>query len=81
MAVDVTINGGDEWQTVVLSPGDFRGLSGDSLSDWVGIKELRITDQEYLRPKGGGKPVKLGAPWQGNPPEFRRLRWIDSVSQ
>jgi hypothetical protein len=78
-AAEVALQGGDAWQTVVLSPDDFRNSDEAKLPGWEGIKELRLTPSESLRPKQSGPmPVKarlLGGEWQGAPPEFRNLKW------
>jgi dienelactone hydrolase len=78
---EVTIKGGNDWQTNVLSPGDFKDASGNSRESWVGIKEFRLTDQDRLRPERGGQLVKLGTRWQGKSPEFRSLRWVNPVAR
>ena len=77
-ATEIQLNGGSEWQSIVLSAQDFHNVTGESLLGWQGIKELRLGSQETLRPKRGNpnKPVTLGAAWQGPKPEFRKLRWI-----
>jgi cephalosporin-C deacetylase-like acetyl esterase len=76
-AAEVALNGGAQWQRVVLTPGDFKNVEGRPLADWSGIRELRLTDGETLTSKGKEptRRVKIGAPWQGAPPEFRNLRW------
>jgi len=75
-AAQVVLDGGSRWQKVILSPADFKDADGKKRTGWEGIKELRLSLQEHLRPKGKGKPVTLGAAWKGAPPEFRDLRWL-----
>ncbi|MHC4912587.1 MAG: dienelactone hydrolase family protein, partial [Planctomycetota bacterium] len=77
-AAEIQLNGGSAWQRIALSSQDFRNIAGGTLSDWEGIKELRLGSQETLRAKRGqsAKPLTLGAAWQGARPEFRSLRWI-----
>ena len=43
------------------------------------IKELRLDEEETLRPVRGSKaePQKLGGPWKGKPPKFKNLCWVD----
>jgi hypothetical protein len=72
-AAEVVLQGGADWQTVVLNPANFLNAANEPLQDWTTIKELRLGAQETLR----GKSTKdLGAKWQGAPPEFRNLRWV-----
>ncbi|MGK0186054.1 MAG: cephalosporin-C deacetylase-like acetyl esterase [Verrucomicrobiales bacterium] len=76
-AAEVSLSGGDAWQSVKLNLADFENASGESLEQWVGIKELRLGDKETLRSKSNGKDIRkaLGANWKGPKPEFRNLRW------
>jgi hypothetical protein len=70
---EVVLQGGADWQTVVLNPANFLNAANEPLTDWSTIKELRLGAQETLR----GKSTKeLGGKWQGAPPEFRNLRWV-----
>ena len=80
-AAEVRVTGGNDWQSIVLQPADFRNAAGASLADWKGIKELRLGPQETLRGKidGKEKSVTLGASWQGPKPKFRNLRWVKST--
>ena len=72
-AAEVVLQGGADWQTVVLNPANFLNAANEPLKDWSAIKELRLGAQETLR----GKSTKeLGGKWQGAPPEFRNLRWV-----
>jgi hypothetical protein len=77
-ATEIQLDGGSTWQRIVLLPQDFRNVTGDTLHDWKGIKELRLGAQETLRAKRGetAKPSKPGAALQGAKPEVRSLRWI-----
>ncbi|MHC4144361.1 MAG: putative glycoside hydrolase [Planctomycetota bacterium] len=82
-AAEIQLNGGSAWQQIVLSSQDFRNVTGETLPDWKGIKELRLGAQETLRAKRGetSRPLTLGAGWQGAKPEFRSLRWIAEVKE
>lgn len=77
-AAEIPLTGDSKWQQITLSPQDFRDISGDSLPDWEGIKELGLSSQETLRATRGSKvrPLTLGAAWKGAKPQFRNLRWI-----
>jgi hypothetical protein len=76
-AAEVILNGGAEWQSVMLRPADFHDAGGNALSHWAGLKELRLGPQETLRSKkDGAKPVSLGGDWRGAVPGFRNLRWM-----
>lgn len=74
----VDLDGGGEWQSIVLFPTDFRDAEGRIRVDWEGVSELRLSDTEHLRPKEG-KPIRLGGDWQGEAPEFRNLRWVEGT--
>ncbi len=73
-AAEIQLKGGTEWQRVLLAPADFRNASGEPLTSWKGIKELRLGDKETLRAKDG-KTLVLGAAWKGTEPKFRKLEW------
>lgn len=76
------IEKGDIWQDVTFASKDFTNLAGDSLPGWKGIRELKLSDAERLRPaRGDSTPSKIvGRNWKGQPPEFRNLRWIGNAS-
>lgn len=48
---------------------------------WAGIRELRLGDRETLTGKQAklGQTIRVGAPWQGAAPEFRKLRWLEDA--
>ena len=79
-AAEVELSGGIDWQQIVLSTADFHNAKGGALTDWNGIRELRLGATDTLKEKvdGKNKMLKLGAPWKGLNPEFRNLRWIES---
>ena len=54
-AAEVAIPGGRQWQTVVLSPSDFRNRSGEPLLNGKNIKRLKLSPAEWLRPGRGEK--------------------------
>jgi len=58
---EVELSGGPDWQTVTMSPADFKNAANAELADWKGIKELRLG---------------AAGTWNGPVPEFRKLRWI-----
>ncbi|MBL7077560.1 MAG: dienelactone hydrolase family protein [Kiritimatiellae bacterium] len=78
-AAEVALEGGAEWQPVILSEADVTDATGDARSDWNDIKTLRLAAQETLREQvdGEGKTRKVGAAWKGAAPEFRNLRWVE----
>lgn len=80
-AAEIALKGGDQWQSVSLSPSDFENVDGESLPDWDNVKELRLGATETLRAKVRGvtKSRVFGAIWQGPEPEFRNLRWMDGA--
>lgn len=72
-AAEVALQGGADWQQVVLNPADFLDAARSPLADWSTVRQLRLGAEQTL----AGKPSrKAGTPWQGQPPEFRNLRWI-----
>ena len=79
-ASELQLDGGTEWQQVVLSAKDFKNAKGESLPNWNGIMELRLGTQETLREKIDfeNKKVDMGAEWTGEKPEFRNLRWLSN---
>ena len=75
-AVERSIEGGGEWQNVVLKPADFKNVADEPMEDWKGIRQLRLGAQETLRDRKKNLVTKRGAVWQGEAPDFRNLRWI-----
>ena len=79
-AAEVKLSGGAEWQQIILSLTDFHNAKRVALTDWKGIRELRLGATDTLKEKvdGRDRTVKLGSPWKGPNPEFRNLRWSGS---
>ena len=79
-AAVASLEGGTEYQQVVLSPNDFRSFSNDKLEDFKSAKRLKLSPAEHLKPgrQQSGKPRVVGKHWRGAPPRFRNLRWIDA---
>lgn len=75
-ATEIELKGG-EWQTVSLSPSQFKNRNQEILIDLMLVKELEISSEEALKvPRGeSGKPLKFGGNWKGAPPTFKNLRW------
>ena len=67
----------DAWQTVELSLADFKNFENESLTQWKGIKTLKLSDAEHLKSSERGSRERrvVGRRWQGPAPEFRDLRW------
>lgn len=80
-AAEIALTGGKDSQSVTLTPADFRDADGNTLNSWQGTKELSLAPSMTLKSKKeGSQPLKLGSePWQGNPPRFSSLRWVDSA--
>ena len=76
-AAEVELEGGEAWQTVELTPADFRNAEEESLADWSSARRLKLSHAERLRPKRGSqsKPQLVGKNWEGAPPKFRHLHW------
>lgn len=79
-AVEVKLTGNEEWQTVTLSPQDFRGTEdAEELVSWSHLDELGFVAQH--RRDRRDKHATLGASrWAGPQPVFRRLRWHGTTS-
>jgi hypothetical protein len=75
-AAEVSLEGGDAWQAVVLDPADFLDVDNTPLADWSSVRSLRLGAEQTL---GGKPPRKVGGKWQGPPPEFRNLRWVANL--
>jgi fermentation-respiration switch protein FrsA (DUF1100 family) len=77
-AAEIELSGGSEWQSGLLSLTDFHDAAGAALTDWNGIRELRIGATDTVRKRVDGKntSLKLGALWKGPNPEFLNLRWV-----
>ncbi|MEM0969091.1 MAG: hypothetical protein AAGJ31_07065 [Verrucomicrobiota bacterium] len=73
----VTLEGGDQWQSISLGKEAFLNLGGEGKLDWASHYELRFLGQDTLRPGRGvkTKPKTVGKAWNGLPPMFRNLRW------
>jgi rhamnogalacturonyl hydrolase YesR len=82
-AAEVNLVGNDQWLPVVLSLSDFRDAKGNALKDWKGLKTLGLSAKETLKAKVDGveKKVVLGGEWVGAAPEFKDLRWVETMSQ
>ena len=72
-AAEVILQGGSDWQPVVLEPAKFLNAANEPLKDWSNAKELRLGAKETL---GGKTNKEVGGHWQGSPPQFRNLRWV-----
>ena len=76
-AAIVDLKGGNKWQEVELTHDDFLNYSNEPLSTWSGVKRLKLSPAEHLRPPRGvsGDRRIVGKQWQGEAPQFRNLRW------
>jgi hypothetical protein len=64
--------GGEQWQTVSLSPGEFRSVKGeDVLRSWANVDLLGL--RAYYDEGGRFLGSKT---WKGSQPKLRSLRWI-----
>ncbi|MGJ8695486.1 MAG: dienelactone hydrolase family protein [Verrucomicrobiaceae bacterium] len=79
-AAEVALTGGPDWQTITLSPADFKNANDESNLTWANAKELELSPQETLRSKNRKDKVDLGGPWTGPQPRFRNLRWLTSTN-
>ena len=76
-AREIELDGGNNWQQFVLSPGDFMNNEGEALPGWSDIKEFTFSAKESFRITADGEPevTVLGGDWKGERPEFKNLRW------
>jgi len=82
-AAEVSLTGGSEWQQVQLSPANFRNPAEAVMTDWTGIRALRLGPQEtlWMEVDGEQKSLEAGAEWKSTPPEFRKLQWIEGLER
>ena len=76
-ATEIELNSPGKFAEISLNPSSFTNAEGNPLQGWGGIKELRFSEAETLRPVRGSKvePKKIGDKWKGEAPKFRNLRW------
>ena len=76
---ELKLLGNNTWQRFSLPPSVFKRSEGTFLNSWLGLRELRIDSSEKLGVDRGSKekPVQIGGHWDGPPPQFRNLRWIN----
>lgn len=76
-AAEISLQKGS-WQRIELSPDAFRNVNGEVLSSFTSVKELELSPKEVLKqPRGvSGDPFTLGGNWNGESPDFRKLRWV-----
>lgn len=77
---ELQVDGTDQWKTIRLELSDFTNFYDKPLDSWNGVGSLKFCPAQHLRPKPGSKdkPKVIGGNWQGEPPEFKYLRWITS---
>ena len=75
---ELNLVGGKTWQRFTFPTSSLKNAQGEGLNSWEEIRELRLDSSEKLdAPRGSSqKPRKIGGIWQGDPPEFRNLCWI-----
>jgi hypothetical protein len=76
------LDGGGEWQKIVLTPKDFLNLHGDALLSFDNTMRLKLSPSERLKPKCGSSKESrtVGSNWRGAKPKFRNLRWVAPAS-
>ena len=72
---EVSLAGGSAWEAIEFSAVDFKNTAGKALTDFKGIKELRLSPQETLRGKNNAV-AQFGGAWQGADPIFNDLHWV-----
>ncbi|MGB7347505.1 MAG: dienelactone hydrolase family protein [Pirellulaceae bacterium] len=77
-AATVDLNGGGEWQSIVLEVDQFKNFDNESMLDWSDARRLTLTAADRLKPKrGDNRPSRIvGKNWKGDPPVFRNLQWM-----
>ncbi len=67
----VKLTGGERWQTVSLSPDDFKTVDGEqALSSWAQLDLLGL--RAFYE---DGERLLGSKAWSGSQPAFRNLRW------
>jgi len=76
---ELDLLGNHSWQRFSFPASALKNAEGKSLPGWGSIRELRLDDSEKLEaPRGSStKPLKIGTAWEGSPPQFRNLSWIE----
>ena len=76
-ATEIPLKGNSGWQKIELSHYDFKNGNDETLSDWDGIKELRLESKKTWRVKKQGKETikSIGGTWNGSKPEFKNMKW------
>ena len=76
---EINLVGNNLWQRFNLPREVFKNSDGASLQKWSMVRELRLDHSDKLGINSGSKtkPVQVGGNWEGAPPEFRNLKWID----
>jgi len=79
-AKEIQLEGGRDWQSIVLSAKDFQNARGEKLSDWSNIMAFKISANESLKQNADGEIEKsyLGGKWKGEKPKLRNLQWINN---
>ena len=71
----VRLSGAEDWQTISLSPADFRAAKdGGALKSWEQLDLLGFRAYHELG-KGQGATLIGTRRWKGRQPLFRNLRW------
>ena len=68
----VKLDGGEEAQTVTLTPDDFVSDSGEQLSSWANVDLL-----SFRAYHDSGEKLLGSKSWSGSQPQFRQLRWTE----
>ena len=76
---ELDLLGNHSWQRFSFPASALKNAEGKSLPGWGSIRELRLDNSEKLTaPRGSStKPLKIGTAWEGSPPQFRNLSWIE----
>ena len=76
---EIDLVGNNLWQRFNLPKEVFKNSDGTSLQNWSMVRELHLDHSGKLgiNPGSKTKPVQVGGNWEGAPPEFRNLQWID----
>ena len=78
-AAVVHIDEAERWQDVILARSDFLDFSGNSLTSWENLHELKLSDKVRLKPPRSvtTRPRSIGGEWRGPAPQFRHLAWFE----
>lgn len=74
----INLAGNGKSEKIRLHLADFKNVEGQSLANWHDLKELRLDEEDTLKPKKGSNvsSKKIGGKWKGAVPQFKSIGWV-----